>query len=226
METLSTGDGQKIDVNESEVAFARAMAAPGPDEAEAPAPPRRAPADPEAPHGRTQDGKPKKGPGGRPPKPRTQEAPRSSQGSSKGKDAKGTDKPAVDLTQPVVEFCEGLWMLGSMVPIPSENLRVKTRLQAHVLRANEQQVATAVNMMAQNNSTIRSGVEKLTTGNAGWVLPACMALVPFAVQSAGLWKAPVSEEMKQAADAVEGQFRQEFNELQQQMTQGLEHESG
>jgi len=60
-EGLQTPDGQKVEVTEQD--FARAMAAPEPDEPVAAAPPRK---DPEAPYGRTKDGQPKRGPGGRP----------------------------------------------------------------------------------------------------------------------------------------------------------------
>lgn len=62
-EGLQTPDGKKIEVTEAD--FARAMAAPEPDEPVAAAPPRK---DPDAPYGRTKDGAPKRGPGGRPSK--------------------------------------------------------------------------------------------------------------------------------------------------------------
>jgi len=60
-EGLQTPDGQKVEVTEQD--FARAMAAPEPDEPVAAAPPRK---DPLAPYGLTKDGQPKRGPGGRP----------------------------------------------------------------------------------------------------------------------------------------------------------------
>src|ERR1035438_1218514 len=71
-EGLSTPDGSPVaapSAEETEQAFARAMAteprdAPGTfPESGPPGPPRR---DPDAPFGRTKDGIPKKGPGGRP----------------------------------------------------------------------------------------------------------------------------------------------------------------
>lgn len=218
METLSTADGRPIDLDQTEQQFAAAMAAPRSDEPEAPAPPRRDPTDPEAPYGRKVDGTPKKAPGGRPPKPRMIEGAKS-EGKAKGKDQPGAGR---DYTGALTEFCEALWMVGASVPIPHDATRVKVRVQAHVIRVNKDGLAQGVNMMAQHNATIRAGVEKLTTGSAGWVLPAVMALAPFAVQSASVWRAPVEGDMRMAADAVEAQWAEMFSAMQAEFAQEAE----
>lgn len=202
METLSTADGQAIDLDEAEQQFAAAMAAPRSDEPEAPAPPKREPTDPDAPYGRKVDGTPKKAPGGRPPKPRMIEG-RKDDGKAKSKDQPAAGR---DYTQPLAEFCDALWMIGASVPIPHDTTRVKVRVQAHVIRANAPAIAQSVNTMAQHNATIRAGVEKLTMGSAGWILPACMALAPFAFQSAALWRAPVEGDMREMADQVDAEW--------------------
>lgn len=210
METLSTADGQRVDLDESDAEFARAMAAPGPDEPEAPAPPKRDPADPEAPYGRKVDGTPKKAPGGRPPKPRMIEAPASS--GSQGKGSKDSPPPA-DYTAALVEFTSALCLVMGTVPVPHDELRVRVRAQSWVLEQNQGNVASAVNAMAQHNATIRTGVEKLTMGNAGWVLPAVMTMVPFAVQTAAIWRAPVEGDMRTLADNVESGWKAKFEAM-------------
>ena len=204
METLSTADGQAIDLDEAEQQFAAAMAAPRSDEPEAPAPPKREPTDPDAPYGRKVDGTPKKAPGGRPPKPRMIEGPKD------GGKAKGNDQPPSgrDYTAPLMEFCEGLYMIGASVPIPHDPTRVRVRVQAHVIRSNAPGIAQSVNTMAQHNGTIRAGVEKLTMGTAGWVLPAVMALAPFAFQSAALWRAPIEGDMRDIADQIDADWKE------------------
>lgn len=50
---------------------------------------------------------------------------------------------------------------------------------------------------------VRWGVEKLTQGGGAWIFPAAMAIAPFAVSTAMLWKAPVTAEMAAVADQIE-----------------------
>ena len=204
-EQLATADGNPIDLDASDQAFAAAMAAPasgGPAEAEAPAPPRRPPADPEAPYGRTKDGQPKRGPGGRPPKPREIEPPK----DTGGKQGSGQKPAGPGYTQQLAEFCEGLWMLGAAIPIPHDALRIRVRCQAAVIEQNTGGIAKGVGIMAEHNGTVRAGVEKITTGSAGWVLPAMFALAPFVVQTAAVWRAPVEGDMRDLAGQVEAKW--------------------
>lgn len=224
-EQLTTADGTQLDLDDSEQRFAAAMAAPpaGQPEPEAPAPPRREPVDPEAPYGRRLDGTPKKAPGGRPPKPREIEAAAAAAGGGSGrpgesrKTATGGQDPR-DYTQGLIEFAEALHMVLSAVPVPHDELRVRVRVQAHVIKTNEAGLASGVNMMAQHNGTIRTGVEKLTTGSAGWVLPAVMAIAPFAVQTAALWRAPVAGDMEEVAAAVEDEWKNTFEAMKAEFT--------
>lgn len=189
METLATADGKPIDLDQTDAEFAKAMAAPRGDEPEAPAPPKREAPDPEAPYGRTKDGTPRGKPGRKPkqPPPRMTETPKTAP------PPKGKAAPAADYTQGLTEFSEALWMVLAATPVPWPEWRVRVRAQAYVLKETSGGLVQGVNLMAQHNGMIRTGVEKLTTGNAGWVLPAVMAVAPFAVQSAMIWRAPADE---------------------------------
>ena len=210
-EGLATEDGMAIDLDAAERDFARAMAAPEPDEPEAPAPPKRPPADEEAPYGRRLDGTPKKAPGGRPAKPRVTEAKPVVAG--KGKAAAGN---AQDYTQALGDFTSGLWMVMAAAPVPNDGMRVKVRAQAKVLKDNQPGLCQGLNQMAQHNGTIRRGVEALTTGNAGWIVPACMALAPFAVQSAQIWKSDPAT-LADMAKETEAEWDEEFKAMRQAM---------
>jgi len=210
-EGLSTADGQAIDLDRAEQEFARAMAAPEPSEPEAPAPPKRAPADEEAPYGRRLDGTPKKAPGGRPAKARVTES-KPVTAPAKGKAAPSS----ADYTQPLGDFTSALWMVMAAAPVPSDDLRVKVRAQAKVLKDNQPGLCQGVNLMAQHNGTIRRGVEALTMGNAGWVLPAVMAVAPFAVQSATIWKSRPADLADMAAE-TEAEWDEQFKAMQQAM---------
>lgn len=214
-EGLATADGQAIDLDQAEADFHRAMAAPEPDEPIAPAPPKRAPADDEAPYGRKVDGTPKKAPGGRPAKPRVTESKPAAPAQGKGKSAaEGTD-----YTQPLGEFTSALWMVMAAAPVPADEWRIKLRAQAYILKENQPGLCQGVNLMAQHNGVIRRGVEALTMGNAGWVLPAVMAVAPFAVQSAAVWKATPGELADMAAK-TEAEWDEQFKAMRAAM--GLE----
>ena len=211
-EGLATADGTAIDLDAAEREFARAMAAPEPDEPEAPAPPKRAPADGEAPYGRKLDGTPKKAPGGRPARPRvTESRPVTPPAQGKGKAA-----AAADYTGPLGEFTSALWMVMAAAPIPADPIRIKVRAQAAVLKQNQPGLCQGLNLMAQHNGTIRRGVEALTMGNAGWVLPAVMAVAPFAVQSAQLWKTDPAE-LVSLAEKTEAEWDREFKAMREAM---------
>src|SRR5579859_4233923 len=197
-ETLATADGRKIDLDDSDRAFAAAMAAPRGDEPEAPAPPKREPTDPEAPFGRKMDGTPKKAPGGRPPKPREIEAP---------KDAKGKEQPgsAQKYAQGLAEFLSGVQLALAVLPCPNEAVRIHARYQSAVIGQTGDGLATGLGTVAEHNSVVRWGVEKLTQGGGAWIFPAALAIAPFAVSTALLWKAPVTAEMAGVADRIEAE---------------------
>ena len=218
-EGLATEDGTAIDLDAAEADFARAMAAPEPDEPEHPAPPKRVqPTEEELgekygwttlPDGTRRAKRAK----GRPAKARTTDAkPQEPQKSSKPSGKPGQTDAKPDLTQPLSELTSALWMVAAAAPIPVEGLRVKVRAQAKILRENQAGVVQGVGIMAANNGTIRRGVEALTMGSAGWVLPATMALAPFAVQSMAVWRAK-PEDLAELAAQTEQEWKDEFEAM-------------
>lgn len=220
-EGLSTEDGTAIDLDGSEREFARAMAAPEPDEPEHPAPPKRVELSEEElgekfgwitnPDGSRRAKRAK----GRPStKARTVTPPpvadKSAKPAGKGKDR--DPGPAPDFTQPLSELTSACWMVLAAAPVPVEPLRVKLRAQAKILRENQGGVVQGVAIMAAHNGVIRRGVESLTMGSAGWVLPATMALAPFAVQSMAVWRAK-PEDLAELAAQTEQEWKDEFEAM-------------
>lgn len=218
-EGLATEDGTAIDLDAAEAEFARAMNAPEPDEPEHPAPPKREQLSEEelgAKYGWTTDAqgnrRAKRAKGRPRTQARTTDAPPPPQEPQKpSKGAKGAD-PKPDYTGPLTEFTSALWMVAAATPIPAEGLRIKVRAQAKVLKATQDGVVQGVNMMAQHNGMIRRGVEALTMGGAGWVLPAVMALAPFAVQSAAVWRADPAN-LVALAEETEKEWAEEFEAM-------------
>lgn len=207
-EGLATADGETIDIDRVEQEFAAAMAAPAGDEAEAASPPDIGLVDPEAPFGRKADGTPKKGPGGRPPKDRprvTDKAPKALSGPQKGGKTGGTAPSAVDYAKGLEEFLAGLALGLAVIPVPNDAVRVRCRYQSAVIEQTGDGLAKGVGMVAEHNGVARWAVEKLTQGGGAWVFPAAMAIAPFAVSSAMLWRSPVTAEMAQGAEQIQGQ---------------------
>lgn len=222
-EGLSTADGKAIDLDTAEQEFHRAMAAPEPDEPEHAAPPKRVQLSEEEMGERygwitNPDGtKRAKRAKGRPAaKPRITDAAPGGQEPSKPAKGKGEAAAKPDLTQPLSELCGALWMVMAAAPIPAEPLRIKVRAQAKLLREHRGGLVQGVNLMAQNNGVVRRGVEMLTMGGASWVLPATMAVAPFAVQSAQMWKMSPAD-LVGLAKATEQEWAAEFAAMQQAM---------
>ena len=210
-EGLSTADGQRIDLDDVDQEFAAAMAAPSGDDPEAPGPPDIGPVDPDAPYGRKVDGTPKKAPGGRPPKARTTDRKALPSGSAE-KDTKGSKSAgdAQTYAKGLEEFLAGVALALAVLPVPQDELRVRLRVQAHVLRETGDGLAAGLGACAEHNSVARWAVEKLTTGGGAWVFPAALAVAPFAVQTAAVWKAPVEGDMRAAADRIQESAMAEF----------------
>jgi hypothetical protein len=209
-EGLQTADGTEIDLDHVDQEFAAAMAAPSGDEPEHPAPPDLPPADPEAPYGRKLDGSPKKAPGGRPAKARTttQKAIAAGpQGDAKG----GKAAPeAATYAKGLEEFFAGIALALAVLPVPKDELRIRCRVQAEVLKNTGDGLAAGMGMTAEHNGLVRWGVEKLTKGGGAWALPAALAIAPFGAQTYLLWKAPVEGDMREAADRIEDEAKAEF----------------
>lgn len=205
MPQLVTEDGA-MDEEAVNREFARAMAAPEPNEETAPAPQRKQATestaqpvaepsdDPKHDKARTSSSTGSTGRSGRRGRPRkTEEAkPAPSEGA---------------YVQPVAELLQSLTIVGALAPIPDGPLQTRVRLQAYLVGEHAPGLATAVDSAARHNAVIRKAVESLTMGSAGWVLPAVLAVAPFAAQSLGLWRAPVTEEMAADAKGFEAQVR-------------------
>lgn len=210
-ETLATAAGKRVELDGTDQEFAAAMAQPRADEPEAPSPPPIAPPDPDAPYGRTLGGRPKAGPGGRPAKPREIAAPPGGGGSSAGTSGRRRGRgdpppPPEDYTARVAEFLDALWLLGAGFPVPEGETRTRVRAQAAVIKATAPDTARGVNIMAQHSAPVRRGVEMLTGGAGGWIIPACMALSPVLAQSLSVWRAPAAGAMSDLAARTEADF--------------------
>jgi hypothetical protein len=222
-EGLRTADGQDIDLQAAEQAFATAMAAPEPAAAGQPDyPGPRRKRDPDFPFGKNPDGSPVLKYGlnakGKP----AQTAPGPGRGRTKDdkvreqKPAAGTGAVAVpggkaDYSAELVEFTDGMWMLMAGTPIPWAKLadfKRKLRAQAAIVKENQAGIVNAVNMGALHNEQVRAKVEAITTGAVSWVLPAMFMLTPFVASSAALWRTKADDpELAELADGTERDWK-------------------
>jgi len=121
------------------------------------------------------------------------------------KPGKDQAKPgtAADYAKGISEFLGGIQLALAVLPFPNDNVRVHARYQSAVIEQTGDGLATGLATVAEHNGMIRWGVEKLTQGGGAWVFPAAMAIAPFAVSTAMLWKAPVTPAMSEGADKIE-----------------------
>jgi hypothetical protein len=155
------------------------MAAPepgAPPAIEMPAPPK---VDPDAPYGRTKDGQPKKGPGGRP--------------------AKDADKPRVtigtagaDSAGEPVDFTHGLMKIGGLVHL-GMIAAPPLHPQAALWKGALPEMVQAWNYAAQCNAHVRVGVEWLANSDIGWIAAVSLATLPVLQGGLELWQNPKSE---------------------------------
>jgi hypothetical protein len=173
-------------------------------------------ADPDAPFGYMKDPKtgevrPRKRPG-----KQVKSAPAPpSRPSNAARTAPSTGKK--DYTGPLSDTVQGLWMILAGIPTPEKQVKfggldlqaasIRMKAEAAILEANGTRVVHAVNIMAQHNKQVAKGIEKWAadTGPA-WVLPVMMTLLPFAVQSASVWNAPVEGDITLLAKSTEAKF--------------------
>lgn len=223
---FAADDGEPIDLDATEAAFAAAMAAPPADRPGMAAPARKPPKpadDPDAaPYGWTfTDGewRPKKT-AGRPTAaadkarvtakaPPVVHSPESRPGAGKPK----TEKPR-DYTKSVKEVAEAVWFVAATVPVPDQalgykltGLRTKLRVQAAIVESNVDGIAGGLNLIGQHNKFVGNALSRMASGEGGlWVLPACMMLAPFAAQTAQLWTAGLDGvDLDQVAEHTEAQ---------------------
>jgi len=211
-ESLATLDGELVDLDATEAAFAAAMAAPATDKPGMPAPARRPP-EPEpdaenAPHGWTWDSdagewRAKKSPG----------RPRSAADKARVTTAPSPSRPAaaaapstapppatpkqgrLDYRRVVRDTAEAAWFVLATVPVPEQafgyklgGLRVKVRAQAALLEQHLDGVAGGVATIAAHNSMLARALARMDAGEGGlWVLPAVMMLAPFVAATGQLW---------------------------------------
>ena len=160
-EGLLTAEGAPVAAPPVDTEFAALQAAQAAQaDEEAPAPPKK---DPEAPYGRTKDGKPKRGPGGRPARARA-EQPRVASPT-----AAGVKK---DFTRPLTEVVQLAWgVLAGTSPT-----------DAAAVKLAGPGLVSAWNNLAQENAGVARGIEWLTSGSAyGAVV---MATAPLLMQIA------------------------------------------
>jgi hypothetical protein len=154
-----TAEGAAVDVKPvQEFAELQAAQARAADE-EAPAPPKK---DPQAPYGRTKDGTPKRGPGGRPAKAKKADAPRVTSPTAAG--------VAKDFTEPLTGLVQLAWGV----------LATTNPADAGAVKLAGPGLVNAWNALAQENATVARGIEWLTSGSAyGAVV---MATAPLVMQ--------------------------------------------
>jgi len=227
-EGLSTLDGEQIDVDTSEAAFAAAMAAPPVDQPGMAAPARKPPMpepDPvAAPHGWRYTGGqwiPKQPPGRKPAeakadKPRVTTAP-----PAPGKTTSSGSKH--DFRATIKEAAESLWFGLASVPVPDKafgydlgGVRTKLRVQAHLIESNVDALAAGLNQIGQHNRFVAAGLRRLQSGEGGlWVLPTAMMLAPFITATGALWSGNLTDEVQ--LDAIAGKVEADAKDYIEQV---------
>lgn len=185
---------------------------------QAPAPPRiTSSSDPEAPHGRGDDGRPLApfgyvkgterprikpagpGRGGKDDQPRTERTPAVPAGQA-GKVIPPSTLP--DFREDLAGLGMSIWIGGAMLP--------PTRPYAYLFHQSLPGMVEAWNAAAQQNAAVRGQVEKWAgEGSYGWVLRVSIATVPFLVSCAQLASTPKDP----AAAAERKQLRAQLGEM-------------
>lgn len=106
--------------------------------------------------------------------------------------------------------------VAGIVPIPDQmfgrkldDIRVKTRVQAGVIQGNLTPLATALNTIAEHNDWLSSNLDKIAEGKGAlWALPVVSMVMEFVSQSVELWRAPVDDDLRNAATMVEEQAKE------------------
>jgi hypothetical protein len=218
-----TADGRELDADELARQFNAAMAAPEPDEPVAQGPPRVSRSAAEAPYGYKADGTPRHNrPGpGRPPKARVQQA----LPASEPKPGKSSTAPPKDYAPALAGLFEMMALIPGMLPTPEKGekslipraVAIKVKAQATVLRENAAGLAKGVGEIAAHNPAAASAVARLTEGDASWAVPAMFMLLPFAIQSASVWRSPAEGDMADVAARTDAAWDDVVKQVQAQM---------
>lgn len=214
MPKLTMPDGTELDGDQVEQQFAQAMAAPEPGEPQAPAP---TPID--DPNVQV-SGVPQPGEEDRKhSRARTRTAGASSASSGRGRrktTGRASAKAAAPApaegayVQPVAETLEALVLAAGILPFPESAFGVRVRLQGQLIQTHAGGLAVAIDSAARHNEVIRRGVEAVTMGAGGWVLPAVMMVAPFTMATAALWRGELTEEHVKEAAAFQADVQQQL----------------
>lgn len=162
--------------------------------------PKREPVDPDAPFGYRADGSPRKSNSGRRPgadKARTTSAvPETAE--SKPRTPKAAPS-ARDYTEELSGLASALWLGLAALP-PTKGYAVLVKAQTPAL-------VPAWNTAAQQNATIRRGVEYLTASGGTWIIGVAMASAPIAMGALALARDPRRRaELAEQTDRDLGEF--------------------
>lgn len=190
-----------------------------------PPPPRR---DPDAPHGRDEQGQPlapygtkadgtprlkPAGPGRGRTGPAAIDPPRVTAAPPPG----AAQAAARDYAEQLDELGEGVWMLLSGVPVPWRGVRIRVQAQAAILKANKPVLVRSCNTIARHSPAFAARVDALTSGNAAWILPAMFGLAPFVGQSLAMWRAPAAGDVEALAATNEAAFQATLDAAAEQL---------
>ncbi len=181
----------------------------------APPPRKTTVVDPDAPHGRADDGTPHAPYGiGKNGRPRIKPA-------GPGRAPRGDDAPRVaaapaaapaalaggakDWSKDLDDLADGFWMVLSGLPARGA-LKVKLHAQAALLDRSKPGLVRAGNIAAQHHDPTAQLIEKLTSGSAAWMLPVMFATAPFVASSVAMWKTPAAE-LAELAEQNEQKFK-------------------
>lgn len=169
---------------------------------EGPAKPREAAAPPEidhdAPHGRddsgapltpyglTKDGKPRKGPQGRPSKadqPRTAPA---AESPAKPDDRPAAAKPGAAFADSLDTFGDGVWIFGSVVGTVAPSVPLvgkyipgpKIHAASGVIHMHKPRLVAAMCLAADHSARARRLAERIDTGDVTWAMMVGMLVLP------------------------------------------------
>jgi hypothetical protein len=112
---------------------------------------------------------------------------------------------------------DGVWTLAASVPdvepgtkVMGVDIRsplVRVKAQAAIMKDNAMGLVNGFGIMAQHSAPVRNFIAKAgDESGPAWILPAMMALLPFAAQSAAMWRAPLEGDVVKLAERTSAEF--------------------